>query len=267
MKIPMIIAADTHVHLYPYYDLVQAFKSGFNHLNSLMKNPSAVGPFTKLLFLTEGQPYHFFHQFKEGVLRIEGDEFTIQSVEERILEVTDSVKDKLYLIAGRQIVSKDRIEILGLMQDEDIQNGLASEEIIEQILSSEGIPVLSWAPGKWFFKRGKIIQSLLKRYSNQQILIGDTTLRPDIFKIPSVMLSAQEKGYQVLAGTDPLPFQGEEQYIGSYGIISKDVEEEKDLFSTIRSILLSGAFSIAGKRGNLPSVVRRLGHHFFCRCL
>jgi hypothetical protein len=270
----MIYAADTHVHLYPYYDLAQAFTSAFKNLNRLAKahlSPGGVyGPdsLVKLLFLTEGQHYQFFHQFQEGVLRIdEENKFKIKKIENRILEITDPSGDRLFLIAGRQIVSRDRIEILGLMLEKEIENGLASEDIMDQILREGGIPVLSWAPGKWLFKRGKKIRSLLERYTREQIALGDTTLRPGVLEPPGIMSFAMGKGYSILAGTDSLPFSGEEEWIGKYGTISKDLPQDKDLFSAIRTMLFSGTNTTIGKRGSLPSVLRRLLRHSLIRCI
>jgi hypothetical protein len=270
----MIFAADTHVHLYPYYDLTEVLRQGSKNLDLLIRTSASqdqtfptTASHCKLLFLTEGQNYHFFHQFQEGLLQVEGTEFKINNIEKRIIEMASSKRESLYLIAGRQIVTKEKIEILGLMMEKEISNGLPAEEVIDQIQTEGGIPVLSWAPGKWLFSRGKVIQNLLQKYTSKQILLGDTTLRPEILKTPEIFTSAHKRGYLIVPGSDPLPFSGEEKWVGSYGIVSRDIPEEKDLFSTIRAMIFSGAYTAAGKRGSLVSVGHRLGHHFFCRCL
>ncbi len=126
------------------------------------------------------------------------------------------LKVLLYLFAGRQVITSERLEVLALTTDVDIPDGLPIEEVIERINREGAIAVLSWAPGKWFAQRGKKVARLLSDYSAQDLVLGDTTLRPWCWIEPLLMKKGVQSGFTVLAGSDPLPFAGEEEMMGRY---------------------------------------------------
>jgi len=137
---------------------------------------------------------------------------------------------------------------------------MPAKDVINAVSDTGGVPVLSWAPGKWLFKRKYIVRELIDCFSPSQMLIGDTTLRPALWMEPSLMRRAAEKGFSVLAGSDPLPFIGEEKYLGIYGsIINGPFDIDKPI-SSIRKLLISPDVikTRAGKRCTLPVTIRRL---------
>jgi hypothetical protein len=123
-----------------------------------------------------------------------------------------------YLIAGRQIVTVEKLEILALGRDVSVKNGLPAEDTLQAIREQNAVPALSWSPGKWFFGRGKLIQHLIETQSPGSFLIGDTGLRPTFWPLPRLMKLASQLGYKIIGGSDPLPMASEEGWIGSYGM-------------------------------------------------
>ena len=110
--------------------------------------------------------------------------------------------------------TREGLEILSLSSTlnlGDRENTI--DDVIKSVIDSGGIPALNWAPGKWFFSRGKIVKRIIEKYPPKDLVIGDTTLRTSLWPMPKLMAAAQERGFKVIAGSDPLPFDGEEKYI------------------------------------------------------
>jgi hypothetical protein len=122
------------------------------------------------------------------------------------------------------------------------------------------VPVLAWAPGKWFFKRGDAVVRLLGRYAAGKLLLGDTTLRPTIWAEPRLMRLARSRGFGILAGSDPLPVPGEELMLGRYAtVLEGDIDPTRPL-EGVRKILgaAGGIGPSVGTRGGIGETLRRL---------
>jgi len=261
----MPVIADTHVHIYPCYDLTAVIRNGMRNLDALASDSqSATGAregWARVLFLTERHDCHMFRKCRdegidlgslEGQCRLTRDEQAL------IVEVLGT--GTLYLIAGRQIVTKEKLEIAALAVDEDIPDGLPIDEVVSRVNKANGIMVLPWAPGKWFFKRGDVVERLIEQSSPGRLILGDTTLRPTIWPEPALMVRGREKGLGVVAGSDPLPVEGEEAFIGSYGVVLEGAFDEDRPVRSLRQMMYapSAPFTVIGKRGGLPEVCRRL---------
>ncbi|MCP3931679.1 MAG: hypothetical protein GY705_21565 [Bacteroidetes bacterium] len=249
----MLIVADTHLHLYPCYKLVPAIKGLLQCLHQ-----QASGDVIAVGLLAERYDCHYFSLISQGLL---DSHFTVDKkwVDDGVLKLTENGKS-LFLFAGRQIISLERIEVLALTTDIQIEDGLPAKVIIERILNEKAIPVLSWAPGKWFFKRKKIIKDLLDTFSPQQLVIGDTSLRPKIWTEPLLMKRARLEGYPVICGSDPLPFPGEESLMGSYCSICQANFDVSDPLRSLRDLLTDGSADLkrGGRRCTLGQTIARL---------
>lgn len=171
------------------------------------------------LLLTERTDCNFFRDLSQNAQLVEG--FSAQHTGESQTLLLTRLADgsKLYLVAGRQIISTDRLEVLALGLDLKIQDrSLTTEELLKAVARQGAIPVLNWAPGKWFFERGKTVKTLLESFSPDSFLIGDSSLRPVGWPLPRLMRLARDRGFQIIAGSDPLPFNGEERRAGTFGI-------------------------------------------------
>ena len=215
VSVVMLIVADTHVHLYACFDLRQSFAAAAVNLQSLVSEsvkklavPGDV-PVAKFLFLTESCDCHFFRDFALDRIRIPGLRFEVTD-EPQVLKVYGQQDFLFYLVAGRQIVTRENLEILALGTDQDLSSGLSAKATIELVANAGAMPVLNWAPGKWWFGRGKIVAGLI-REENQRpaFAICDNSLRPAWTPRPRLMREAAAAGINILAGTDPLPMAGE----------------------------------------------------------
>ncbi len=237
------ILFDAHVHLYPQFDLKEAFTDAFRNLTAL--SGGTAGP--RLLLLTERSDCWFFDNLSADQLP---EEYSLDRLAEGPgVKITSPAKETLFLIAGRQIVSRESLEVCALactLQLPDRQ--YAAAEIVDRVHLAGGVPALNWAPGKWLFSRGKVVVALLQRFHPDELLIGDTTMRPALWSTPCLMRSAQRSGFHILAGSDPLPFSGEEKQIGRYACRMQAAWQNDRPIASLRAALL-----------NTNSVIERVG--------
>ncbi len=259
----MLIVADTHVHLYPSYDLTRALDAAFENLGRLVSDVCPEGrgseAVVKVVCLTERRDCHLFRELNAGGVTL-NSRFSLHHHGDEVIMVSrDGGEELLLVVAGRQIVTRERLEVLALTTDADIPDGLPIDEVITRVRSVGGIPVLTWAAGKWLFGRGRVVRRVLKSAPKGDLLVGDSSLRPAGWWEPSLMRLARERGVRVVAGTDPLPISGEEGVVGTYGIVGESDFNWRDPIGSIRSMLLSSpTMRIVGRRGDLKDVWRRL---------
>jgi len=253
MAADMRLIADTHVHFYPCYDLQQALNNLRRNLSTLNRNAVCMA------FLAERHDCHFFRQFGERGREMLGADIQVQLYDNALLFSEEGYPD-LYFFAGRQIITRERIEVLALTTDMEIEDGLPVDEVVSRVTANGGIPVISWAPGKWFFQRKKVVESLLDRYEPGTILFGDTTLRPTGWLEPDLMKKAVRQGFGLVAGSDPLPFKGEEVVMGRYAVRLEADFDADDPVASIRSLFTRPKFTPArvGRRGRPLETLFRL---------
>lgn len=254
------IVIDGHVHVYPFHDYALALSSLFRGLDAIAE--TGLGPkaqYVRVALLAERRDCRFFSELER---RISGYEIKEKSSD--FATVADPSSGKLiYILPGRQIVSSERIEILALTKDADIPDGLPAHEIIELAKKQSAAPVLSWAPGKWFFRRHKVVNELLTTSEPGSFLIGDTSLRPTIWPVPALMQKAADLGFRVIAGSDPLPAFSEERMAGTYGFILKADFNDGNPGESVRTALFDPSITseLAGRRCSPSVVFQRMRRH------
>jgi hypothetical protein len=213
------------------------------------------------VFLTERHDCFFFRQMKNASLISKTGMWTVESLaDENVVVVTNKQGEKIHVFAGRQIATQERLEILALTSDVEIADGMGIRAVIDKVISSGGVPVLPWAPGKWLGERGRIVREVIRAYSPDCLLLGDTSLRPAGWDDPGLMEEAMDLGFKVIAGSDPLPFPGEEERIGQYAISVCSQFDAKKPLAEMRRILTDPDIRLqtVGQRCSLLSVVARL---------
>jgi hypothetical protein len=248
----MRLIADTHLHFYPCYDAAAALRHLVDNLGGLSGDAVTIG------LLAERRDCNFFAQIAAGA---DLGVFKVQpSSEQDAVSIRLDGEPVLYLLAGRQVVTAERIEVLSLASRLNVAEGLPADETVRSILNAKGIPVLSWAPGKWFFRRGDVIRRLIRQFKPGQVLIGDTSLRPTLWTTPWLMHEAARRGFKILAGSDPLPFAGEEKYMGTYATLIEGAFDAAKPATSVRNLMLSPDFSpvLTGLRCGPIEATRRL---------
>ncbi len=250
------LVLDGHVHVYPHYNLETAIQLGTSNLHSGLKNTNIKGGKNvhTVWLLTERFDCNFFKTVYDSPQNhtINGYNF-VPSAEKEALMIEQKGAITHFILAGRQVVSKDGLEVLALATAEFIKDReYTTEELIDKVNEVGGIPVLNWAPGKWFFQRGKIVAELIEKKKPEEFVIGDNPLRHSLWPEPALMKKAMNKGFKVIAGSDPLPFKGEERFIGSYGFHIQGKFDATKPATSIRQLVKNSqkTVEILGKRND-----------------
>ena len=248
------IIIDGHVHIYPVYSLPFALRSGINNLKSLLcgltQDVSSQDTYMVWL-LAERYDCNLFNELKGENAELKRHGVVVYPSERETLVVESSKKITLFIIAGRQVVTKERLEILSFFNNVPWKDYKYSiHEMIQNVQDSGGMPVINWAPGKWSFSRGRVVEAVINRYAPDKILICDTPLRNTLLPLPRLMQKARGLGVKIIGGSDPLPFAGEERYIGSYGSFIKGIFDPEYPATSLRSLLTDRDIPVqpAGKR-------------------
>lgn len=263
MEKQVTLLIDGHIHLYPLYKLTLAIKNGIANLQQSAKQSDAIDLNQKQIpvwLLVERYDCNFFGQISsESSVKMNG--FTLKAAEDgSTIIVSENDTTVLYIFAGRQLVTKENLEILSLVSPFNLKDREYSiEQVIDSVIESEGVPAVNWAPGKWFFSRGKIVKNVLAKYSPEQLLIGDTSLRTTLWPTPRLMSRSRKKNFKIIAGSDPLPFEDEEYQIGKYGFTVSARFDESKPAESMRNILKDTdiPFNFIGKRNNLLTFSQR----------
>ena len=255
---PVRLHLDAHAHIYPFHDVPTLLLAALNHM------PRIAPTDLRVLCLAERFDCSFFQALSQDEIRLPGDRWRIAAWDPaggvKIRHLPDH-RD-IWILAGRQIVSAERIEVCSLFSDDLIADGQPARDIIRAILAAGGLPALDWAPGKWLFQRGKLVRKLVSEFPPAQLALIDTSLRPLFWPAPRLYAAARRHGRALLAGSDPLPFAGEEETAGSYHCTFSipALTDPTRLVAPLKAALTSGTLSIQfdGHRDCPLTVFRRL---------
>lgn len=239
----MAILIDTHIHIYDNYAtdiLFQAFR------DNVIRSKSNMGA----MLLVEREGVNYFSKLKNGEC-LPANSTVIESDPHSFIIKTPSLPD-IIVIAGRQIACKEKVEVLAYGTQVSIPDGTPIRDAINQIIAANGKPILAWGVGKWLFKREKLVKDLLKEHSPEQLLIGDSALRPTFWAEPIVMRSARRRGFTILAGSDTLPPSDQALRAGQYAErYDKNIDTAQPITDQILSILCNKQTVKFGRRSTL----------------
>ena len=252
------IHLDAHVHVYPFHDVPRLLLAALDHM------PRSAPTDLRVLCLAERAECSFFQALSQDEIRLPGDRWRIVAWDPaggvKIRHLPDH-RD-IWILAGRQIVPAERIEICSMFCDSPVEDGRPARETVRAILDRGGWPALNWAPGKWLFARGALVRELLREFSPGRLALIDSSLRPLGWPAPSLYAAARRQGRAVLAGSDPLPVAGEESVAGSYhcSFHLPPLADPARIVAPLQAALASGTPRIAfgGRRGGPADVLRRL---------
>jgi hypothetical protein len=243
------VLADAHVHFYPCFDrdafLGRAARN-FARAAARLGRDGATG----VLLFTEGVRERFFRELRDraGAPPQGGWSFRRTEEEESLLAVENGVV-RMILVAGRQIIAAEDLEVLALGTDADFPQRRPIVETVEAVRAAGALPVVPWGFGKWWFGRGRILGALLEAQDPASFFLGDNRARPRGAPRPRLFARAAARGIRVLPGTDPLPFPGEEARAGSYGFALDSPLDLERPSASLKARLRSGSAVLPYGRG------------------
>lgn len=219
-----MICFDAHVHIHEISSIDRILESARGNFVRLGPQDASrpTRPEAFLLLLAETGYSEVFALLKEkaGSGRYTTPEgwHVAPTREAESLRVTrDDWAGRLFILAGRQMVTAERIEVLALATPVKIEDGLSLDQTVESVRRDEGLAVLPWGVGKWLGKRGKLVEGFIQRAAPEGLFVGDNGGRPFFWPAPRLFRTAAARGIRLLPGSDPLPLSAEATRVGSYG--------------------------------------------------
>ncbi len=248
------VHADSHVHLHPGFP-VSAF---LDHAATNLACGLSPKRWTGALFLTESRGVNRFEELASGAAADAGDWSIRPTAEPNSVRADRTDGTRLVVISGRQIVTRERLEVLGLGILDEIADGGPIEETVERVLEREGLAVLPWGFGKWWFSRGRVIEDLLSRVDSSRVFLGDNGGRLRHSPRPALFDVAERRGLRVLPGSDPLPFSREVRRVGRYGFVLEfEPDPDRPAASLLARLAAPGpGFEPIGTRAGLLEFLR-----------
>jgi len=212
------ILVDAHVHVHAVFEVPRFLDAAAANLADAAR---AMGldatRMTGVLLLTAGRGEGAFERLRlacagGGQWRIanstDGESLVLRSAAGRVLVV----------IAGHQIVTAERLEVLALCCAREFTDGGPLTDTIAAVRQSGGVALVPWGFGKWTFGRGQRIAALLTSDGNPPLL-GDNGGRPALSWTPRHLRHGARRGIPVLPGSDPLPFADQMERVGRVGVV------------------------------------------------
>lgn len=210
------IMGDGHVHIHDSFALDKLFKAALDNFNHYTHYLSLKGTLNYFLLLTESAGTEAFTRLRNSPGQVDG--FTLRTTDEaNCLQMDLHQNASLYVVAGRQIVTAESLEVLALGLDTTYPDNNPLQEILRDLENKNCLMVLPWGAGKWLGKRGRIVQRTVQSFRNSSFFLGDNGNRPFFWPKPAVFSQASKMGTGNLQGSDPLPFRNQEERVGSFG--------------------------------------------------
>ena len=86
-------------------------------------------------------------------------------------------------------------------------------------LAAGGLAVLPWGFGKWWGRRGRVLDRFLETADPGRVFLGDNGGRFAGAGEPRQFALARRRSIPILPGSDPLPLAGDAHRVGSYGFV------------------------------------------------
>jgi hypothetical protein len=255
-----MILIDSHVHIYDIDsigDVLSTALSNFTRLTDRFALETSKTAY--VLGLTESSGVDNFSKLWAQKGSPLGNIWRLRSAHDEETLIAEHPHGRLFLIAGRQVVCREKIEILALGTREHIRDGAPIEETLPMVKSAKALTVLPWGFGKWLGARGKVVQDLVKRQDRREsIFMGDICGRPKFPGRHKLFQKAVANGIRVLAGTDPLPIPAGYAKVGRYGTAIDTKVDVSISSARLKALLTDSGTSLrtVGKRQPLLSILR-----------
>lgn len=259
-----MILVDTHVHIYGCYNIREFMNSSLTNFKYASKMIQCENSFSAFLLLAESKQHNWFSLLRSCAtgtnpeikgrlgnweINLTGNKGTLRAVNKN--------GEGFFIVAGRQIVTREHLELLALFTTEQFKDGEPMESVLENILSKDAIPVIPWGVGKWIGKRGTFLKHFLTHATPSILYLGDTGSRPSFWGTPYPFKIAAKNGIRVVAGSDPLPIVSDVCRPGSYGSVFFAKLNETSPSVHLKQLLRDSKTKIANY-GELESPVRFL---------
>lgn len=243
---------DAHIHLHDETALSVVFHEATRHMMTAA-NARGSRLDAGVLMMTESAGADVFAAMAADPSICEGWEIvaTEEDVSLTALPIPAGDRPPLLLIAGRQIVTAEGLELHALGTRAVIADGATLDATLNTIFDAGALAVLPWGFGKWSGARGQHVRDLITRRSvllgagGHHFFLADSGARSTWSQRPALLGIAESTGIPVLAGSDPLPLARDMTKPGRFGFIATPGEQARP-FASLQATL--------GRLGESPEI-------------
>jgi len=245
-----MLLIDGHVHIYDCFNLEEMLDSAWRNFSLQAVELDLGIDFTAIVCLAEKTEDNWF-SFLAGSASRQGGSCpeigswkVLSTGEEESLSLVRKDGARILLLAGRQIVSSEGLEVLALMTGALFRDNISVADVLREIASQDGVPVIPWAFGKWSGHRGKVVRQLGARRETH-FYFGDNGGRPAWLTLPRFVRSGRQGTHQpIFPGSDPLPLSGEEHRVGRVGFYIKKSFSSDTYAAELKRMISDGAYPV-----------------------
>lgn len=218
------VLVDGHVHFHRGFDPAAFLTHARDNVEAAAHRLGLESSTMGVLCFTESAGVYYFRRFRETALGGGGyGPWQLSSAgEARSVYARRADGATLLLVAGRQIITREGLEVLALGAEHEIEDGGSLPDTVDAVQASHAVPVLPWGFGKWWFRRGRVLRGLLASTRGDRVFLGDNGGRLGVAPTPKLFAVARAVGWFVLPGSDPLPFASQQSRAGSFGFVLPD---------------------------------------------
>lgn len=247
----VIACVDAHVHLHPCYDPDELLQNAYDNLAAAGTHADPKAPIACFLLLAECAPDDCFGALRAlaeggspspGASGLRLRRWVVTRAAEDIAVAARDGERRLFIVAGRQVACREGLEVLVLGTTHRFADGRPIREVLREA-DALGVPrVIPWGPGKWLFRRGRLLEALVEEFHKPTLFLGDEGGRPVFWGYPQHFAHAARLGVRDLPGTDPLPFPHDVRKVGRMGFrIPIDLDPARPGECLLRALSQAGA--------------------------
>lgn len=213
-----MILVDPHVHVYDCYDreaLFRAAAANFAHAEAKLQLSDA----QRCLILTEVATDQVFRELASAAPVSIGEWSVARASDDLALLVSSPKHGDIWLFPGRQIATRERLEVAALLTAAAIPDGDTVTATVRRVVGAGGVPLLPLGVGKWTGARGRVIDEAIASDFDAPLFVGDNGGRLAGTPVPRRLHDAAARGRWNLPGSDPLPFPRQERRVGRCGFV------------------------------------------------
>ncbi|HKI04911.1 MAG TPA: hypothetical protein VKK31_23225 [Thermoanaerobaculia bacterium] len=242
MPLPAPLLIDAHVHFHACFNRDAFLDAAVDNFARGAAELGIGGPVTGCLMFSESHADRWLLRWGRGEDGVRFGAWDFEPTPEgegSLVAHRRADGERLLLIAGRQVRTREGLEVLALATQEEFPDGLPFRDALTRVRWSGALTVIPWGFGKWSFYRGALVEAVVCRSERPGICLGDNSGRPELGGRPRLFREAAARGIPILPGSDPLPLPEQNGRAGSYGFLLEEGFDESRPAQSLRRTLRS----------------------------
>lgn len=227
------IPVDGHVHFHDSRRVARTLDAALFNF-SLFNDHGA--PFAGVLLLAQSARERVFESLRDA--RSTGRWAVTSNPSEPMSLIASRQGSSILIVCGRQVRTRDGLEVLALGTCREFQDGLPIDKAVETVNRTDALAVIPWGLGKITGRRRLAVEALISSGAGKALFIGDNGSRLGVLGPPALIRKADGLGLRILPGTDPFPIAGDQQRVGRFGFLAEADLSNKTPWRSLRQWLL-----------------------------